>query len=136
MSIETTSTEKRQPEALAEFAKSTRHESSGKDPKDMTADEHTKPIATENEVKYEVAKKYSTVALVAKRSTLWNVGRIGVVAFRLSSWPRFAVMFLSDPVKTPIAVAPRVMIKFGRTRLISFINQYLQCWISPAFGFW
>lgn len=57
MSIETTSTEKRQPEALAEFAESARHESSGKDPKDMTADEHTKPIATENEVKYEVAKK-------------------------------------------------------------------------------
>jgi hypothetical protein len=49
--------QKQQPEAVAEFAETARHESSGKDPKDMTADQHTKPIPTQNKVKHEVAEK-------------------------------------------------------------------------------
>jgi hypothetical protein len=57
MTTQSTSTDKRQPESLAEFAESARHESAGKDPKDMTADQHTKPIATDNEVKHDVAEK-------------------------------------------------------------------------------
>jgi hypothetical protein len=57
MTIQKSSTEKRQPESLAELAESARNESSGKDPKDMTADEHTKPPAANNEVKHEVAEK-------------------------------------------------------------------------------
>lgn len=57
MTTQTSSNDKRQPESLAEFAESARHESDGRDAKDMKANQHTKPIATDNEVKHEVAEK-------------------------------------------------------------------------------
>jgi uncharacterized protein YqeY len=57
MNTEKSSGQKQRPEAVAEFAETARHESSSKDPKDMTADEHTAPIPVDNEVKHDVAEK-------------------------------------------------------------------------------
>ena len=46
-----------QPEALAEFAESSRKAPSEAEKKNMTADEHTEPLPTSNEAKEDVATR-------------------------------------------------------------------------------
>ncbi len=47
---------KQQPEALAELAKTSREKIPGDGPRDLYADDQTKPIATQNTKKHKVAE--------------------------------------------------------------------------------
>ena len=46
---------KQQPEALAEFAETARSSDPAGEEKDLTADQHTKPIPTSNKDKHQAA---------------------------------------------------------------------------------
>ena len=46
---------KQQPEALAEFAETARSSNPAGEEKDLTADQHTKPIPTSNKDKHQAA---------------------------------------------------------------------------------
>jgi hypothetical protein len=70
----TTKKSDQQPEALAELAKTTREKIPGDGPRNLVADDETKPIPAQNDKKHEIAEALLSAGARGKKLDPKDVG--------------------------------------------------------------